>query len=188
MEATEKCWGVSQRLALTDNVQVERIIVVAGGYSSIHKHHNKHNAFIVEEGTLAVHEWLGDAHGESDECIIHELVRGQGVTIDAGVWHQFLSRSGCVCAEYYSSSSQNDTEKIKPDDIERETAGGVITMFTLQQIDAMPHGGNCCRCNWQFENDNAGGVVIVDNAARMMCEQCIAATGLDQKTNVRVTS
>ena len=54
MNTTSKPWGTSERLVDDGSVQLERIQIVSGGYSSIHVHVEKWNQFWVAYGALVV--------------------------------------------------------------------------------------------------------------------------------------
>ena len=109
-----KVWGSTRCLFRKNNVEIHRIEIQEGGYCSIHKHRNKHNAFYVERGRLVIRVWKDDL---SDEIILTE---GQYTSVDPGNFHQFEGLSDCIVYEIYWT-------ELDADDIERNSIGGLAT-------------------------------------------------------------
>jgi mannose-6-phosphate isomerase-like protein (cupin superfamily) len=86
-----KVWGCFKRLLSQNGVEVDRLEIAAGGYSSIHLHVGKWNRFFVESGELQL-----SAYGEA-----FVLKTGQSYTIPPGVRHQFKALTNCVVYEMY---------------------------------------------------------------------------------------
>tara|TARA_R110000824_G_scaffold120382_4_gene275652 strand:- start:5391 stop:5798 length:408 start_codon:yes stop_codon:yes gene_type:complete len=121
-----KAWGQTDRVVLTDSIQVEQITVQPGGYCSIHYHNYKDNFFMVLSGILTV-RW-----GWRENAIVTAQVPPQieqlsalssGLQIPAGVLHQFenLSDKPVRAVELYRTKPGYT---LKPDDIIRFNRGG----------------------------------------------------------------
>ncbi len=125
--AERKTWG--WRLPLWSQpyehgcvVRVERIGVVAGGYSSIHRHNQQANVFSVLKGTLC----LRLCHPRSPrETVLLEWSVNPGdrpFTFSAGSFHQFEALTEVEALEIYLATEGGDAS---PQDIERVTQNGI---------------------------------------------------------------
>lgn len=109
-----KIWGSTQCLFSTNNVEVHRIEIHNKGYCSKHKHNTKYNAFFIESGRLTITAWKNDY----DLVDITELEDGEMTTVKPGEYHMFEATEPTIAYEIYWSEST-------PDDIVRETCGGI---------------------------------------------------------------
>lgn len=159
VEVATKPWGQSTRVLLTKRVQVERIDVMEGGFSSIHLHQEKHNLFHVTRGRLAV-RWF-------NESLMHYatnmLFPGQSLHVYPGHIHQFQADTDVEAIETYFT----DERQIDPDDIERFSQNGIYVPVEPRK-PAMPL---CCVCNRPIDC-NTSRVVSRDGAFRHVCGKC----------------
>ena len=111
-----KVWGESIALYRDDAIEVAKVRIKAGGYSSAHRHRGKHNQFVVLTGELRI------VYGRQGDSEI-TLVKDQTCEVVAGVWHRFVAATYVEALEIYRSA---DGSNVDPDDIEREDVGGVL--------------------------------------------------------------
>lgn len=162
----QKTWGWSTRVYCNEHLQVERIYVRAGGYSSIHLHQHKANQFCVVRGDLAVN--LFDDGNTLTHC--EAVPVGSSFLILPPARHQFVARS---LVEGYEVYWTTDSTEIDPHDIVRFSNNGVDEEWTRRVV----RSGYvcCCQCNEQYLVADMT-TVCVDNALRDMCKQCVSRT------------
>ena len=155
---TEKPWGTSTRVLITDFLQVELIDVVAGGYSSIHRHLFKYNLFAVQSGVLTIKTFR-------DSIEIHQtdLNSGEYVVAEPNLRHQFHAKIPAKAYEVYWPKEG----AIDPDDIERFSSNGVKDAGVYLSPGDIPI--YCCACNRRLEQYH---IVIWHRATRQMCPEC----------------
>lgn len=103
-----KLWGETDCIFRDQCCEIWRATVKAGGYSSLHRHLRKSNAFHILSGTLKL-EWLGTESWLRD---------GQAAQILAGVWHRFHAYTDVEMIEVYVGDTSSE-------DIERKDTGGI---------------------------------------------------------------
>lgn len=108
-----KVWGLTELVTANGAFEYHKIQIKAGGYCSKHTHQTKWNGFHVDSGRLVIRTWNAD--GTSNETT---LQKGQYTAVAPGVPHQFEAPEDCVAFELYWA-------QYSPDDIQRETVGGV---------------------------------------------------------------
>lgn len=120
----QKNWGFSCPLYRDPALELVRIVVRLGGYSSRHLHECKHNTFLVSKGRLQI--W-SEEEGRPE---IRDVGPEDGMlTIPAGVPHQFLAlEDQTVAYEFYTPASGTHVE---PSDIVRFTIGGIRALEGL---------------------------------------------------------
>lgn len=112
LDPTIKPWGTSERLALSHDLQIERIRGKAGCASSLHLHLTRHNLFFVLDGCLQV-ERFGYAP--------LNLFRGQSLLVPACVIHRMIFIEDSEALEVYYT----DGADVNPEDIKRVAPGWV---------------------------------------------------------------
>jgi len=121
-----KPWGRTRELA----PDVHEIEVVKGGFCSAHKHEFKANDFTILSGDLTV---LVSDQPEpltlTGPGVINVVLLSRenphglhGLTIPAGVWHQFIARTAVRAVEIYTAAPPN---VVDANDIVRANQGGV---------------------------------------------------------------
>ena len=109
-----KVWGTTQLIFDRGGVEMHRIVGLAGGYCSKHKHHYKYNLFYVERGRLRV-VVFADGDLIDEERI---LSAGESMVIRPGQFHRFwIQEHETVAYELYYLDGC-------PHDIIREDVGG----------------------------------------------------------------
>jgi mannose-6-phosphate isomerase-like protein (cupin superfamily) len=111
----EKQWGRNTWLHYSPDLEICRAEIERGGYSSMHRHKNKHNLFVVLSGKLVIkNETL------MTDCLI---VPGDApVNVHARQWHRFISLDRTVLIEVYSKAGHAPIDLV---DIERQDVGGI---------------------------------------------------------------
>lgn len=109
-----KVWGTTRQIFDCNNVEIHDITTHAGGYCSKHRHRHKHNAFYVFSGRLLIRVWKNN-YDLVDETIVGP---GEYTIVPASEYHQFEALEDTMALEVYWVS-------LDPDDIERETVGGL---------------------------------------------------------------
>lgn len=119
-----KAWGKSTTLYSDNFSEVVLAEMVAGGYTSTHRHVAKDNHFTVLSGELAV--WLTAEKGGSEFSFPVMMGRGKTLKVTAGTWHQAVAVNGpCRFLETYLPDQNNVF--VLSSDIERRDVGGVRT-------------------------------------------------------------
>ena len=107
-----KVWGKTQKVFELPNVcEFHRIYAIKGGFSSIHTHETKYNAFFCESGLIQITTWEGKL---KQDTIIKA---GEITTVRPNVKHMFTALENTVCYEIYYA-------KFESDDIVRDNIGG----------------------------------------------------------------
>jgi len=161
----QKPWGWSTRLYCSDNFQVERITIRAGGYSSIHLHERKVNQFVVSSGTLCVTCFDSDLK----QTRHRDVTDASHFQVTPCVRHQFIAVTDVEGYEVYWS--QPSSSVLDPDDIIRFSANGVIPLASVNKNkdEAFAY---CCKCNKPFASHKLV-TACVDSAIRDVCESCL---------------
>lgn len=125
-----KPWGSAQTVYADDSIQVERLEIRRGGYSSIHVHHRKCNGLLVYEGVLLVQvEGWASVYLRADSGIL---------MVPAGMPHRFTALSDVRALEI---SRARPDETLDPLDITRLRPGGLnpdISQFPEPEFDNTP--------------------------------------------------
>ena len=113
----DKAWGKSELIYANHIVEIQRITVLPGGYSSLHYHKNKSNIFSIVQGSLDVYQTTPDKKYELslDGLKCCEIVPGTN--------HRFYSKNGAEAFEIYLI--KNGSELLNLNDIIRLTIGGL---------------------------------------------------------------
>lgn len=115
-----KIWGRTRLITRNAACELHEIEAVKGGYCSIHRHQTKWNGFQVLSGSLLIREWYVVDRGgrlvEIEKATI--LNAGEYKSVRPGVKHQFEAIEDCHANELYWA-------EYSPDDIERDTVGGM---------------------------------------------------------------
>lgn len=100
-----KPWGTTTRLLFDENIQVEKIVAHAGGYSSPHLHRHKWNQFWLISGCLLIRCFsrpvVGSGLVHSFELILDQSRRT--IFIPAEMIHQFEALEDSVAYEVYGA-------------------------------------------------------------------------------------
>jgi mannose-6-phosphate isomerase-like protein (cupin superfamily) len=171
MSLLQKPWGYSTRLFINEAIQLERIFIQGGGYSSIHLHERKYNQFVVQKGMLLINTFDDTLTWQTDI----KVASGQQLTIEPNVRHQFVARSDVEAYELYWPAVPSDGP-VAPEDIVRFSQNGVARRWDIS-TSAIPYR-YCCECNKSFRAEDVL-VVLRDNAFRDMCHDCTKATRLE---------
>jgi len=111
----KKIWGATETLHLDEQLHVERIDVVFGGYCSRHLHNRKCNGFLVLNGVLLVHvDGRETAYVRADTGML---------LVPAGFIHQFVALSRVSAVEIYRAKPD---EIVDRDDIHRFSESGIL--------------------------------------------------------------
>ncbi len=140
----EKPWGSSERLIHDYTVQLERIQIVKGGYSSKHWHKRKRNLFWVTSGKLAIYTFVFNKDGPHVEP--HKVARSWLLTpanaplcIEPDIIHQFVALERTLCYEMYVAGGGH----VEPEDIVRLSANGIFSDDDLLEIIKEVCQGDC---------------------------------------------
>lgn len=104
-------WGL--RRILADDV--DRLLVLEGGFCSLHVHRTRHNLFRVESGELLVGPFMSFSCPSRPEW--RRIGPDCGFHVHPGIVHRFWSPQGCICVEVSWGGPR--------DDIERFSDGGI---------------------------------------------------------------
>lgn len=116
-EWVKKLWGQSRELFRDETVEITEIIVVPGGFCSIHRHDRKDNTFIVLQGELEVSRYPGL---QQPSVILRP--DSEPFCIDPGVPHLFHAIESSRAIEVYRGRFGHAPELA---DIVRTKEGGV---------------------------------------------------------------
>jgi len=114
MTTQGKIWGKTQDIFKNSNFELHRIEAKKGGFSSIHCHVYKFNAFYIEKGSLKITIYEND-YNLIDETII---TKGELTIVKPGNYHKFEAIEDTVCYEIYWA-------ELNHQDIERKNVGGI---------------------------------------------------------------
>jgi mannose-6-phosphate isomerase-like protein (cupin superfamily) len=117
----EKRWGQLESVYCDRQMELVRITTCRGGYSSLHLHRAKDNAFWVIRGCLQVSVY--SKPGIKD---FYLTPKDELLTVPAGVMHRFLAHeSETIAYELYRALPGH---RLDPDDIVRMDEGGVMAL------------------------------------------------------------
>ena len=111
-----KVWGTTQCLFRGNNVELHRITVRKGGFSSKHQHAHKFNKFVVESGSLEVVIYREDAGRIIED--VTTLRAGDSTYVEPGLFHRFQALEETTALEVY-------WVQLDQGDIFREDVGGI---------------------------------------------------------------
>ena len=123
-----KPWGWTVTQFADSKTEVKLCHIEKGGYSSVHRHNEKHNTFHVAQGQLQVLEFSCDLEGITGVAIrladkVHVLTPDSlPLVMPAGTIHQFYAPEKCVLIEVYHGAGESGFAD--PGDIERFTKHG----------------------------------------------------------------
>lgn len=126
----QKNWGVTRRLG----TRLWHASILAGGYSSIHRHNHHSNFFYVLSGHLRIRIYGDDRSAvEADDRPIQiiSLSPTQSCAVPPGVWHEFFATDDCELIEYYAGN--NPAAADPGEDIVRKTEGGLSSKLPPQE-------------------------------------------------------
>lgn len=125
--ATEKAWGISVPLYKDQHIEVVKISVRRGGYSSQHKHLYKDNIFWVIRGRIIVIRYTNASPVEN------VLTPRDGMfSVPAGIEHRFIAlEDDTVVYELYCATEEHEVES---SDIIRRDQGGIANDRSLKAI------------------------------------------------------
>jgi quercetin dioxygenase-like cupin family protein len=126
LPSKEKVWGWSYPLLLTEDIEIVKIEVRHGGYSSRHAHKNKANMFFVLSGVLQVITYLKNTEDYDQIRFLHR--EGDAFQVAAGIFHRFRALAPTVAIEVYRPTG---TGKLDPNDIIRSDEGGLLDLSNL---------------------------------------------------------
>lgn len=115
-EEKKKHWGVTRCIFTDKHCELHHATSVRKGYCSKHKHVTKPNMFYVLQGTLEVETFAKKS--ATSPVRTDTVLRGQSLTIPAGVWHRFRALTEVDMIEFYWS-------ELDREDIVRADEGGV---------------------------------------------------------------
>ena len=165
-----KTWGWSTRLFCNEQLQLERIYVRPGGYSSIHLHKFKHNQFVVSNGEMCVFTF--------DQALkllrTFDLRGGDNLVIPIENRHQFVAKTEVEGYEVYWP--ENKAASLDPNDIVRFSENGLDHSWT--QRNQHVEYACCCICN-RTQKIVDMFVVCLENALRNMCRDCVNETSAE---------
>lgn len=118
-----KVWGERRRIFLNDKVEIDYVKLKKDSFCSTHTHNKKHNKFVVIKGLVKVETELG-------EKIIYP---GDSLIVIAPMKHRFIALQESEMVEIAFVKNG----KIDPEDINRESQGGLIMdgkEYTLDEL------------------------------------------------------
>lgn len=126
-EIEQKPWGTAEHVYRERDGQVTVIRVRKGGFSSIHLHEHKANAFTVLSGSMDVR--LYNEQLELRSTVRLDASHAQRTyTVPAGFRHAFSCSKDTVAVESYYSDDPRG-RPVRPDDIVRFTENGIALSF-----------------------------------------------------------
>ena len=119
VSVVRSAWGITRLLYLDDRIELTRLAIRRGGYSSRHHHRSKTNAFLVVQGRLLVITYAG---ADQTRRI---LTPSDGIhMIPAGAEHRFVALEDATVAYELSYATPGST--IRRSDILRLDCNGVF--------------------------------------------------------------
>lgn len=114
-----KAWGLTWPVFIGKGVEVHRLNMCPGGFSSEHRHRVKTNDFYLLSGSVTIRVGLGGGQWQE-----FKMPSGRtALMVEAGDWHQLVAGpEGCELLEVVFW--QANVEEPKGEDIERRTEGG----------------------------------------------------------------
>lgn len=135
----QKPWGTISTRAMANRSYIDEISINAGGYSSVHRHNENKNMFVVESGALII---------EIPEPVY--LYTGDTLVVDQGVWHRFFCLEDAEVIEFYFSTTHG------PIEVEIERREGVANgLFESNDYDA-------------FKKATASTILLVGNGSSLL--------------------
>ena len=124
MSKRRKPWGHTETVYLDSRIQVERVVIVPGGHSSIHYHATKWNTFQVVEGELEIRQWTDSesAAANSNSTTTILVPTFEGLEVPPMVPHQFRAITPVIAYEIYRAAT---ADTIDPNEIVRLSKNGV---------------------------------------------------------------
>lgn len=110
-----KVWGETTLIFSSGHVSVHFLEIKKGGFCSRHRHSRKTNLFHIISGQLEICQW----ETPRSEPDITMLLSGESLFIPITLWHRFRALEDTHCIEICEAMSIDE-------DIERESAGGVV--------------------------------------------------------------
>ncbi len=115
----DKAWGKSELIYANHLVEIQKISVLPGGYSSLHHHKNKSNIFTIISGSLDVYVTSPNTKYELSEDTL------KCCEIEPGANHRFYSKEGAEAYEIYLIKQSQSSILLDLNDIVRLTVGGM---------------------------------------------------------------
>lgn len=109
-----KVWGQTKPLWSSDTAEIHAINVKEGHKCSKHRHNCRYNGFYVAYGQLIIRRYKRE-YDLVDETVLNA---GESTVAMPGEFHEFEATADTGAIEWY-------WVECRPDDIERETVGGV---------------------------------------------------------------
>src|SRR5574337_1041861 len=105
METVSKLWGREDVIVNNDKYCLKRLHLIPGWACSLHRHTQKDETFIIEDGHCTL-----EVNGET-----REMYAGEQFRIFPGTWHRFsLPRNGthpCIILEVSTHHDDGDCER-----------------------------------------------------------------------------
>lgn len=133
MSTEQKPWGTTTPIYDDGYCHMDRIEVVAGGFSSRHLHKFKDNVFIVHRGSLLVTLFANEHDERGYEGQIVYPWDGPFL-VEANVIHNFVCPSPAIVTEVYSLSFAEDEGMIDCDAIVRGIDRNDIVRFSKNGV------------------------------------------------------
>jgi hypothetical protein len=121
----DKVWGRTRELSLEPSFSRHELEVIAGGFCSLHLHHERANRFIVKSGVIDVVELVGPYYK------LTMLEAGASYEVPSLVLHFFVvHQAGTVIEEYFPDRGG----EVKREDIFRLVQGDHIGSPSLTKV------------------------------------------------------
>lgn len=101
-QTVEKPWGHEQEIYRAGAVSITRLVINAGGETSLHCHAGKDAVLIVEEGDCVLETLSGFA----------TMAAGESAQIQRGAFHRTRTDKGCVVIEIESPANKRDLVRV----------------------------------------------------------------------------
>jgi len=121
-----KFWGNTQCVFIGPISEAHFLSIKQGGYCSKHKHIHKWNRFFLISGKLQITIYRDD--GED----VTTLESGEYTDVPPGIYHKFDCLEQAQCLEIYW------VDNLNPEDIDRETVGGLKSTEKEKMTKLMP--------------------------------------------------
>jgi len=122
-----KIWGLRKRILLTDTTEIDLLHLKRNTFCSTHRHDKKINKFIVISGCVKIESEFGDI----------TLHSGEEFEIRPPLKHRFFAKEESTMIEL----AYVEEGKIDPNDIDRESQGGMIINGKEMTFDEMRKKG-----------------------------------------------
>jgi mannose-6-phosphate isomerase-like protein (cupin superfamily) len=127
MSNIHKIWGERRRIHLDDKNEIDLLYLKRDTFCSTHNHKAKHNKFIVVSGKVRIESEYGNV----------SLSPNDSWTVEAPLKHRFYAEEDSIMIEMAYVTKGN----IDPDDINRESQGGMIVNGQEMTLDQMREKG-----------------------------------------------